>query len=210
MAGSARDAVEGVDEATQGVDGVVVRARDRYVGTEVGDARVDERQYALHRGVEIDAAIFSPHGWKGAGDLDRTAVAAGRGHRRAHAGDAPREVVGVFAPRNPSRAEAREAPSHPLVDATTHPDRHAARLQRLRHHVDRVEREAREIYLGARLPPEGLTHLEREVELPSARSEVETGGFVLLALPSDAHTEIEAAAREHVEGRRRLGEYDGT
>src|SRR5262249_60443527 len=140
-------------------------------------------------------------GWRGAGAWDAPAAAAGRGHRLAHAGDAPGEVVGVFAPRNPSRAEAREAPSHPLVDATTHPDRHAARLQRLRHHVDRVEREAREIYLGARLPPEGLTHLEREVELPSARSEVETGGFVLLALPSDAHTAIAAGPREQEQGR---------
>src|SRR5213078_3634485 len=112
--------------------------------------------------------------------------------------------VGVLPPGDPAPAEARQPPRHSLVETTAHPDRHAARLPRFRHHVDPLEREPPEIDRRPRLPPERLTHLEREVELSPACTEVEPGGVVLLPLPADADAEIEPAVREHVEGRRRL------
>ena len=48
------------------------------------------------------------------------------------------------------------------------------------------------------------------VEEATTPVEVEPGRLVLLALPPDADAEVEAASRQHVEGRGRLGEDDRT
>ena len=73
--------------------------------------------------------------------------------------------------------------------------------------MDPVEAQIRRVVRGPRLPPEGLAHLEGLVEHAAAAAEVEAGRLVLLALPADADAEIEPAARQHVERRRRLGQH---
>ena len=65
-----------------------------------------------------------------------------------------------------------------------------------------------EVKLAALVAPEGATDLERVVEQSAPGLEVQPGRLVLLALPSDAHAEVDATVRQDVEGRHLLGEHD--
>ena len=80
----------------------------------------------------------------------------------------------------------------------------------MRHLVDALEGEVLRLEPRRRVAPQRLTHGQRVVEDAAALCEVEPGRFVFLALPSDAHAQVEAAARKDVDGRRRLGEDDRT
>tara|TARA_Y100001001_G_C7766079_1_gene223514 strand:- start:2 stop:325 length:324 start_codon:yes stop_codon:yes gene_type:complete len=63
--------------------------------------------------------------------------------------------------------------------------------------------------VGEFLAPEGLADLEGVVEEAAPLGEVEAGGPVLLFLPTDADTEVQASTGQDVEGGCRLGEYEG-
>ena len=66
----------------------------------------------------------------------------------------------------------------------------------------------RRIERGALLAPQGLAHLEGVIEKTTAPIELEPGGLVLFALPSDADAEIDPSVRQDVERRQRLGQHD--
>ena len=161
-----------------------------------------------HRGVEIDAPSSVRTSRQRADDLEPGRVAALLVEQVAHRGDAGDGVGGGVAPRDPAGPEPGEAARDPPVHRAADPDRHAAGLQRLGHLVDVLE-------------PEQVVGVRRRAARARASGtpracgrggrprpvELEPGGLVLLALPADADAEVEAAAREHVEGRRRLGQH---
>ena len=62
---------------------------------------------------------------------------------------------------------------------------------------------------GRRVAPQHLARGERVGEQLPAALEVEALGVVLLALPAGADTEVEPAARHHVERGGLLGEQHG-
>ena len=157
---------------------------------------------------EVERSVRLPQQRQRSEHRERGAVTAGPVDLRAHARDAGHRIGGVVTPRDPAAPEAGEASRDARVAPPAHPDRHAAGLHRLGHRVDRLEAQLRRREGRALLAPERLADLERVVEQAAARAEVETGRFVLLALPADADAEVDATVREDVEGGQLLGEHD--
>ena len=122
-------------------------AADRSSGSvkcpaQVGEPGRGERGHRLHRAVEVERAVVArttgsvPTTWRPEGSRPASASAL------AHLGDAVDGVGRGVAPRDPAacRSGARRRATRG-VDGAADPDRHAARLQRLRHLVDAVEAE---------------------------------------------------------------------
>ncbi len=169
---------------------------------------VDERGHAVHRAREVDRPVVGPDHGEAADDPKVRRVATRGRDALAHLRDPRWEVGRRRPPRDPAAPEARQSAHDGAVDGAADPDRYPALLRGLGHLVDRVE--LQHVVAEARplLAPQRLTDGERVVEERAAPVEVEPGRVVLLALPADAHAEVESPAREDVERRRRLGEHD--
>src|SRR5207237_1600082 len=68
----------------------------------------------------------------------------------------------------------------------------------LGHGVNRLEVKLRRREVRSLLAPERLADLERMVEQATARAEVQTGRLVLLSLPADANSEVDATSGEDI------------
>src|SRR6185436_443144 len=115
-----------------------------------------------------------------------------------HLHDAGLHIDAGRPPRDPSTAEAGDAPDDILVHRAAHPDRYAPWLPRLRHHVDLFEAQQGRIEGRPRFAPQRLAYLERVIEKATSSLELEAGRLVLFTLPADSDTEIDTSIRQYV------------
>ena len=144
-------------------------------------------------------------------DLQAVGRRAGCRDALAHRRDRLLDLGRVVAPRNPPQPEAAQPVDDPCVDRAAHPDRHAARLQRLRHHVDAVEVELRRPVARprarstARCTPRACDRAGGR----AGRSRGPAASYSSRCQPTPT-PRSRRPPDKHVERRRGLGEHDRT
>ena len=199
---------EGGDQRPQPVGERGAGRRHRHEQPHIRHPGGDQPRHRRHRRVGVDraAARRAPAG-STPPPRCRPDRARGRPRRRASAAmDEPRSTRsaphGIHpAPKRASRASTRSL-SVPLIQIGTPSGDTGFGIMWI------PSKESSSDWYVARVSRHSaLAHLERVVEQPPPTAVVEPGRLVLLALPADADAEVEAPARQHVEGGRRLGQH---